>query len=300
MKGRRARTRPGFTLIELLVVVAIIALLISILLPSLRDAREQAKVAKCLANYSQLMKTSIQYFLEYNDNFPFQVYSSGGAMGICTWSYGGKTADDFWEDRVGGVFFIPVEKRPFNVYLLGDEPEPDIILPGGERIRTQVPAVQCPSDRMSNQRRFNQGALDIQPISSYDDVGTSYHYNLHGLMETNVDPWQNNGNGWLQIGRALVREVTTKHSGTYVMFLEDPMDWGLANRTRELGTHGKFARNPLGFLDGHAAYMDSDTRGMCGVGWAAINPGWVRRPGPGNTPWPYYYMDYDRNCDPPE
>lgn len=60
-------SRRGFTLIELLVVVAIIAVLMAILLPSLKNARDQAKGVKCISNMRSLSMMVMQYAQENND-----------------------------------------------------------------------------------------------------------------------------------------------------------------------------------------------------------------------------------------
>ncbi|HUW83948.1 MAG TPA: prepilin-type N-terminal cleavage/methylation domain-containing protein [Phycisphaerae bacterium] len=66
--------RTGFTLIELLVVVAIIALLISILLPSLNKAREQAKAGVCASRLRSFGQASAVYESEYNSFAPSDPY----------------------------------------------------------------------------------------------------------------------------------------------------------------------------------------------------------------------------------
>jgi prepilin-type N-terminal cleavage/methylation domain-containing protein len=64
------KRQKGFTLIELLVVVAIIALLIAILLPSLGRARELANRTACAANANGIIKSMIVYAADNNDCFP--------------------------------------------------------------------------------------------------------------------------------------------------------------------------------------------------------------------------------------
>jgi len=64
------RAVRGFTLIELLVVVAIIALLISILLPSLSKAREQGRSTVCLSNIRQAVTCFRLYANENAGSIP--------------------------------------------------------------------------------------------------------------------------------------------------------------------------------------------------------------------------------------
>jgi len=71
----------AFTLIELLVVVAIIALLIAILLPSLGKAREMANRSACAANLRGIQQALVMYAAGNSEWFPFISQGYGPGQG---------------------------------------------------------------------------------------------------------------------------------------------------------------------------------------------------------------------------
>ncbi len=99
--------RKAFTLIELLVVISIIALLIAILLPALKNAREAARTVQCLSQEKQ-MGIACYIYAEDND----RIWPSTKQNGV-TWSE--RLSDHLATDNVDPMFRCPAQegKAPF-------------------------------------------------------------------------------------------------------------------------------------------------------------------------------------------
>jgi prepilin-type N-terminal cleavage/methylation domain-containing protein len=80
------RRNKGFTLVELLVVIGIIAMLISLLLPALKRAREQAQRTACAAQLRQLTAAVVAYGVENRGRVPTGERNGGPGQGEhCIW-----------------------------------------------------------------------------------------------------------------------------------------------------------------------------------------------------------------------
>lgn len=262
----------AFTLVELLMVVAIIAALLTLILPSLRAAREQAKTLTCQTHLTLISKSLISYALE-RDSFPITADASGTP---CSWRYGGWSGSNtsLWKSHARGTFYIPSDKRPLSRYMYREaslsEPE-------------RLPIFRCPSDARSHRAGLSPPLplpLRTTKASAYEDIGTSYHLNWHwfGLQTIlpDVPDSQNQNADRVPRGERIWWKYMERNAARFVVLLEDPADFGFHDKTLVDGYHNykklKPSKQNFAFLDGHCEHMAADTRSLMERGrWTLID-----------------------------
>ncbi|NOX59297.1 MAG: prepilin-type N-terminal cleavage/methylation domain-containing protein [Planctomycetes bacterium] len=118
------RSQKAFTLVELLVVVSIIALLISILLPSLKRARGQAKQIVCGSQQRAIAGAMWNYWTENNSRVPEVIspMTNGvGAEGFGDASIPDDAIDPFYNPTRG---YAPVPSK-----TIWNQSLPNILMP---------------------------------------------------------------------------------------------------------------------------------------------------------------------------
>jgi prepilin-type N-terminal cleavage/methylation domain-containing protein len=134
----RSRGDLAFTLVELLVVIGIIALLVSILLPTLNKARAAALRTACLSNLRQVHATLAMY-AEINRDYVPVGYRDGtppgtgaGTKQFNSMVYSGTTGHlvifglllDSGFLRTPQMFYCPAENDPSRQYNTPENPFP--------------------------------------------------------------------------------------------------------------------------------------------------------------------------------
>jgi len=232
------QAKRAFTLIELLVVVAIIALLIAILLPSLGRARERARQTVCVGNLRNMGIAMVMYYQNNNYRFP---------------SVGGNTETDIdWIAWRAPEWKPPVSVTP-NVATKGIGPYL-ISTPSNIKI------LFCPSDDTNNSRAYAFSYLmnwmtSCQPIPNGNGVPAgSVFSNVNNVKRPGEcivfyeeDESSINDN-WAQLWSSnIVDRMAIRHDK---VGLTAPDPTGMLNYVPNSKRKGNVA-----FVDGHAEFV---------------------------------------------
>lgn len=134
MRRSAGVVRTGFTLVELLVVIAIIALLVAILLPGLKQARELARTTACAVNLK----------------------SAGQGLGL----YAGDFKDRIWEAGArettsAGLVMRFWYAQPRNAKLPGSASNPVVLGPAFNYLSVVDRVFECAANRRKTKTQVN-------------------------------------------------------------------------------------------------------------------------------------------------
>lgn|GEM_PF-223020 len=219
----------GFTLIELLVVVAIIAILASLLLPSLAKAKEAGRSTVCKSNMRQV---TLGLLLYADDSSDYLAWPGDVDRNLAAdWVYGGQ-ADTYartpaqWRSRSYGFH---AESGAIFSYVTGQQR----VVPFSDGYSNRFPIFRCPST---------------------GKLGEALRVNFS--MNSKLDPGEALANNRRTSARGVATSTVLKTSNKVLLVNEDPSTMRNASfAPGGTAAGGLFVthngRINVGFVDGH-------------------------------------------------
>ena len=236
----RAGWRRAFTLVELLVVIGIIALLISILLPALKRAKEAANTVKCMSQEKQIMTALVMYANDHKDWLPLspsigEVYpgNSPEARSLMYYMDGSVSGGRGAIDYAHGAFwkYLGVKSTATNL------PPPNVLWA----------IMNCPSDN-DTFRAVYQGGID--PIAS---LKRNFSFSWNVWMRSAA-----NGNNINGVARKLSQIKNPAHKILLIEELtpNDGICWIYPYDRDDTPTFRHNGKGDFGFADGHVQSLE--------------------------------------------
>jgi prepilin-type N-terminal cleavage/methylation domain-containing protein/prepilin-type processing-associated H-X9-DG protein len=288
--GHQRKTRDvhdaGFTLVELLVVIGIIAVLMSMLLPAMSRAREQANTIACLSNMRQIMAAVHNYASD-----------TGGYVVPAQWlhtpdnplsSAQNYDGNEYWCNILvnGGYLQAPDGSRGWSTEL-GPQRNSVFFCPGGldDKLATGFyNGIGVPGNRQSA-----AGARGVRyySLSSRTSVDCWYGINAdHRPTDGTFGPPARRVGSVPGFNLSFLTKMSQIHRSAEMVLLFDGIYFDLDNvdGNRLNARHMRQTKTNLAFFDGHVATYD--TAGLPG--------------GLGNAPASVFsYANLSKNYPPP-
>ncbi len=182
---RRSSLRAAYTLVEMMVVVAVILVLLSLLMPSLRNAIECARTTQCQNHLHQLSVCTVLYHQDNFDYYP-RVYTLGS-----------NPQPWYWYHQL-------------QAYL---DPDPAKFLPSSHH--PDFETFRCPSNPMKSKRHFAANKAFSNPDNAYRVAEILYPSQRLWLGENN------DANSAYIDGRS----IADHHLGANFLFLDQHLEF---------------------------------------------------------------------------
>ena len=237
LRARPRVNRSGFTLVELLVVIGIIAVLISMLLPALNKAREQARRVACASNMRQIGMATLQYAAANRNKLPAPAWGGTYSATPAPWQ---ENYNDYiyWT----GVWGTRADNRNLNDSALA----PYL----GVKNEKLQQIFRCPSDPVDNMQLLGgfpfSYTMNCTGWVANDPNGYGRYVGNRFVPLDNLSDWKNPSH-------KIIFYDESDHAGDGAFFWANPAD-GVT------GLHNHYA-NAV-FLDAHVEIIDNK---LCGV-----------------------------------